>query len=165
MKFSNTVSKPLKLVEMLFLYLRMIWYHDVLISLSLVNELSGTIRLEETLTRAEALFRRFQRLVETIDKRNNFPAPTIRQRKSVTDKDSPSPEPSSSSTAPPTGASSSIDTGNPIRENEQNPVRANKPDKSTGNLDQKQPRKIISPELRKLLSRSVEKLDKEARVK
>jgi len=40
-----------------------------------VNELSGTIDLESTLIRAEALFKKFQRLVETIDKKQNFPGP------------------------------------------------------------------------------------------
>ncbi|KAI0157750.1 GTPase-activating protein GYP7 [Xylariaceae sp. FL1272] len=43
--------------------------------LKYVNELSNTIDLESTLIRAEALFRRFQRLVEAIDKKQNFPAP------------------------------------------------------------------------------------------
>lgn len=41
----------------------------------IVNELSGTIDLESTLIRAEALFRRFQRVVEAIDKKQNFPGP------------------------------------------------------------------------------------------
>lgn len=41
----------------------------------LVNELSNTIDLESTLIRAEALFRKFQRVVEAIDKKQNFPAP------------------------------------------------------------------------------------------
>jgi TBC1 domain family member 15 len=49
--------------------------------LKYVNELSGTIDLPSTLVRAEGLFRRFQRMVEAIDKKNNFPtAPTMRQR-------------------------------------------------------------------------------------
>ncbi|KAI1814503.1 GTPase-activating protein GYP7 [Poronia punctata] len=46
--------------------------------LKYVNELSETIDLESTLIRAEALFRRFQRLVDAIDKKNNFPAPRMR---------------------------------------------------------------------------------------
>lgn len=49
--------------------------------LKYVNELSGTIDLASTMVRAEGLFRRFQRMVEAIDKKNNFPAPPmIRQR-------------------------------------------------------------------------------------
>ncbi|PHH60421.1 hypothetical protein CDD81_1665 [Ophiocordyceps australis] len=43
--------------------------------LKYVNELSNTIDLESTLVRAESLFRRFQRQVEAIDKKQNFPAP------------------------------------------------------------------------------------------
>lgn len=46
--------------------------------LKYVNELSGTMDLESTLVRAEALFRRFQRLVEAVDKQHNFPAPRLR---------------------------------------------------------------------------------------
>ena len=45
-----------------------------------VNELSNTIDLESTLVRAEALYRRFQRTVEAIDKKANFPTPKLRQR-------------------------------------------------------------------------------------
>ncbi|OAQ65075.2 GTPase-activating protein GYP7 [Pochonia chlamydosporia 170] len=43
--------------------------------LKYVNELSNTMDLESTLIRAEALYRKFQRLVEAIDKKQNFPAP------------------------------------------------------------------------------------------
>ncbi|KAI0442595.1 GTPase-activating protein GYP7 [Xylaria telfairii] len=43
--------------------------------LKYMNELSETIDLESTLIRAEYLFRRFQRLIEAIDKKQNFPAP------------------------------------------------------------------------------------------
>jgi TBC1 domain family member 15 len=42
---------------------------------SVVNELSCTMDLESTLIRAEALFRKYQRLVEAIDKKGNFPGP------------------------------------------------------------------------------------------
>ena len=40
-----------------------------------VNELSNTIDLDQTLTKAEALFRRFQRTVEAIDRKQSFPPP------------------------------------------------------------------------------------------
>lgn len=46
--------------------------------LKYMNELSETIDLESTLIRAEYLFRRFQRLIEAIDKKQNFPAPRTR---------------------------------------------------------------------------------------
>jgi len=48
--------------------------------LKYINELSTTIDLEQTLVRAEALYRRFQRTVEAIDKKSNFPAPSLRHR-------------------------------------------------------------------------------------
>ena len=48
--------------------------------LKYVNELSGTIDLPSTLIRAESLFRRFQRTVEAIDRKSNFPVPAVRQR-------------------------------------------------------------------------------------
>ncbi|OTB07729.1 hypothetical protein M426DRAFT_53251 [Hypoxylon sp. CI-4A] len=63
--------------------------------LKYVNELSNTMDLESTLIRAEQLFRRFQRLIEAIDKKQNFPAPRVR-------KDSPpASSPSSSRRSPP----------------------------------------------------------------
>ncbi|KAL5624572.1 hypothetical protein BROUX41_004632 [Berkeleyomyces rouxiae] len=44
--------------------------------LKYINELSGTMDLESTLIRAESLFRKFQRMVEAVDKKNNFPLPS-----------------------------------------------------------------------------------------
>jgi TBC1 domain family member 15 len=49
-----------------------------------VNELSNTIDLHTTLVQAEALFRRFHRTVEAIDRKHAFPPPSgaqLRQRK------------------------------------------------------------------------------------
>ncbi|KAK6334985.1 GTPase activating protein [Orbilia javanica] len=43
--------------------------------LKYINELSGTIELNSTLIRAEALFYKFQRTVEASDRRNGFPSP------------------------------------------------------------------------------------------
>ncbi|KAI0848611.1 RabGAP/TBC [Daldinia vernicosa] len=59
--------------------------------LKYVNELSNTIDLESTLIRAEALFRRFQRLIEAIDKKQNFPTPRA-QKDSSSDSASASPK-------------------------------------------------------------------------
>ncbi|KAI0977212.1 GTPase-activating protein GYP7 [Xylaria arbuscula] len=63
--------------------------------LKYMNELSETIDLESTLIRAEYLFRRFQRLIEAIDKKQNFPAPRMRPKLDET------PAQSSSSSPPP----------------------------------------------------------------
>lgn len=49
--------------------------------LKYVNELSNTIDLESTLMRAEALFKRFQRTIDAIDKKGNFPEAPVRQRR------------------------------------------------------------------------------------
>ncbi|RDA88246.1 hypothetical protein CP532_0319 [Ophiocordyceps camponoti-leonardi (nom. inval.)] len=68
--------------------------------LKYVNELSNRMDLESTLIRAESLFRKFQRLVDAIDKRNNFPL-------------APTPSSSSSSSSPPSSS-----TGN--QENHEN---------------------------------------------
>jgi hypothetical protein len=49
---------------------------------SLVNELSGSIDLQSTLITAEALFNRFQRTVEAVDRKDHFPTPSnVRQRR------------------------------------------------------------------------------------
>ena len=45
--------------------------------------------LESTLIRAKSLFRRFQRTIETVDKKSNFPSPSVRQRKPVEGPKSP----------------------------------------------------------------------------
>lgn len=109
-----------------------------------VNELSNTIDLPSTLFRAQNLFRRFQRTVEAIDKRNNFPAPSVRQRKTADKPSSPNPRNN--------GATSALD--------------GRRRPGSSGGTDEgeqgkgKAKEKVISPELRQLLSRKVEVLGK-----
>ncbi|RDI77671.1 GTP-binding protein ypt1 [Venturia inaequalis] len=50
--------------------------------LKYINELSNTIDLPSTLIRAEALYNRFQRTVEAVDRKNHFPVPSnVRQRR------------------------------------------------------------------------------------
>lgn len=109
-----------------------------------VNELSGTMDLESTLVRAESLFRRFQRTVETVDKKGNFPsAPQARQRKqAAVIASGPGPMPKTSE-----ASSSGTDKGKQASTEEDGDA------------------KVISPELRGLLSRKVEVLDKEEVVK
>jgi len=105
--------------------------------LKYVNELSGTMDLESTLVRAESLFKRFQRTVETIDKKGNFPsAPQARQLKQVAGTGSSA----SGSSTQAEASSSGTDQGQEIGEE--------------GDA------KVISPELRALLSKKIEKLDK-----
>jgi hypothetical protein len=109
--------------------------------LKYVNELSGTIDLYSTLVRAESLFRKFQRIVEAIDRKNNFPkAPEIRQRLPL----------------PPTsGASNSRGTvessGRERTAGERAAAASTAAEKD----------RVIGPELRALLSREPPKLDKQ----
>jgi hypothetical protein len=110
--------------------------------LKYVNELSGTIDLPSTLARAEALFRRFQRMVEAIDKKSNFPTqPAMRQRLPL-----PPPSPSSAKPGSSAGASAS--------------GRDRTASDAAGSSKGKQTEQVISPELRLLLSREVPKLEK-----
>lgn len=110
-----------------------------------VNELSNTIDLNSTLLRAQTLFRRFQRTVEAVDKRSNFPAPPVRQRKK------PSEGPSSASSGP-GGSAGAATTGADGR---------GRPGSASGEAEVgKAKEKVISPELRQLLSRKVEVLEK-----
>lgn len=95
--------------------------------------------LESTLVRAESLFKRFQRTVETIDKKGNFPsAPQARQRKPAT------------GVAGSSGSSSSA-----------NQATSSGTDKGKQAAGDEQETRVISPELRALLGRKVEKLDKD----
>ncbi|RYP12659.1 hypothetical protein DL767_011194 [Monosporascus sp. MG133] len=89
--------------------------------------------LDSTLIRAETLFRRFQRLVEAIDKKQNFPAPRARSDSTTTTPSNPSPS-------------------------SPGPSQQQKKDTGKAATAEEQPKKDISPELRKLLSRDVEVL-------
>ena len=112
----------------------------------LVNELQNTIDLPSTLLRAQSLFRRFQRTVEAIDKKNNFPAPSIRQRKPA----EPTPSNKDTKQTPsnqgkrPAGIGTGSDASG---------ARPGSPGVKE---------KVISDELRLLLSRKVVVLDKKA---
>ena len=116
----------------------------------LVNELSGTMDLESTLVRAESLFRRFQRTVDTIDKKGNFPsAPQARQRKVTAAVAGPSDPSSSKADAQASGT----DKGNKV---------GSASGSGSGNGDEA---KVVSDELRALLSRKIEKVQKEGKGK
>jgi hypothetical protein len=105
-----------------------------------VNELSGTIDLDSTLIRAEALFKRFQRLVDAVDKRGHFPTPRPRL--------SPSPgSNSSTATVPTSPRGESGNAGKAPAQPQQSPEQ-----------QQQQRERVITPELRRLLTRQVEVL-------
>ncbi|KAG6039982.1 hypothetical protein E4U41_001743 [Claviceps citrina] len=128
--------------------------------LKYVNELSNTMDLESTLVRAEALYRKFQRLVEAIDKRQNFPAPR---------------EGSSSSSSPSSPSGGTAGAGSPrSRRPDQTSSSATATAPATTNnnsnsnnkkgeeteAQQQQQQKMITPELRRLFSRQVEVLSR-----
>jgi hypothetical protein len=108
--------------------------------LKYINELSNTMELVPILTRAESLFRRFERAVQAIDKKNNFPAPAAHQRRPATaDPSSPdkgkSPQ-RPSSTAYSSGVSAGT-SGSPLAG------------------DSTEQPKVISPELRDLFRKDI----------
>ena len=120
-----------------------------------VNELSNTIDLDSILIRAEALCRRFQRLVEAIDKKQNFPAPRQQSDGSPAN----TADVGSSSNADETPA----EAPRPVPKH----ARPTGKGKGKGKGGAKQPpaqkpsadaEKVITPELRGLLSRKVEVL-------
>ena len=113
------------------------------------------MELEPILIRAEALFKRFQRTVETIDKVGNFPAPKAIQRPNATHKSHSNPA------SEPVASSSGTDAG----ENAYKGMALNSSgdrdggNKGKGRADEEEPTtpqgKIVSPELRELRSRKV----------
>lgn len=148
----------------------------------IVNELSTSIDLESTLIRAESLFRRFQRTVEAIDKKSNFPTPTLRQRQNAQRKSSStggaqSPLPSPVASAELSANTSSVDAvtagstnsgtgarrgragrgGRAVDKGKRNASPAEERRRGDEELADQRP-KVISPELRELLSRRVEVL-------
>ncbi|KHJ32497.1 putative gtpase-activating protein gyp7 [Erysiphe necator] len=129
--------------------------------LKYVNELSTTIDLEATLISAEALFHRFQRTIDTIDNKSNFPSPSLRQRKTKAkslDKATISADMTSGSNAKPIGFSDSSNSscGEIIKNNS----GRNKSETKESTEPKINTLEIISPELRQLLSREVEIIDK-----
>lgn len=140
---------------------------------NLVNELSTTIDLESTLVRAEALFRRFQRTVEAIDKKSNFPKPKLRQRPVSASNNASlggvqSLRPSSPSAVGSTSGADTVTAGTTNSNNSPQGGRTIANDRAKGKgkggppasgeelVDQRP--KVVSDELRDLLSRKVEVL-------
>jgi len=102
--------------------------------------------LESTLVRAEALFNRFRRLVDAIDKKENFPTPRSLG------------SPSSSSHRSETTSIQTTSTGSTVHVASPQPRRDN--GKGPEPKDSQGPKKVITPELRRLLSREIEPVPK-----
>ncbi|KAL7266791.1 GTPase activating protein [Rhizina undulata] len=106
--------------------------------LKYINELSSTIDLQSTLIRAEALFRKFQRTVEAVDRRNKFPQPaSMRNRRVLGGQPPTSPRAESASAGSSTGAA----------------VARGLPGAVGAGAEERLP--TISDELRKLLRREI----------
>lgn len=105
-----------------------------------MNDLSGSIDLQSTLVRAELLFRRFRRTIEAVDRKGNFPAPNVRQRKT---------DAKAAGATGDNARSSAIDNASKISA-QADPARKDGVDG----------RATVSPELRHLLSTQVDVLDK-----
>jgi hypothetical protein len=144
--------------------------------------LSNQIDLQSTLVRAEALFNRFQRTVESVDRKNHFPIPSnVRQRRPGLGSPQPSQDSTSASTSgaasratpallgkttqkiDPTAAESST---SPIAAGDTRPVSSGKGKRRSSEVaaedaSKSDEKKVISQELRDLLKRDIYyKLDK-----
>ncbi|KIW71271.1 hypothetical protein PV04_03454 [Phialophora macrospora] len=144
--------------------------------LKYINELSGTMNLQEMLVRAEALFKRFEKTVEAIDRKETFPMPSgaggeLRQRKP----DAGDSKDTDVGGAPNIGAvvtGSAVTGPSVLRTQHQNQVkdpnsgpssRGQNPSQAQvkGKEAEKAKEKVITPELRLLLSRKIITLDGE----
>ncbi|UZP40966.1 hypothetical protein NXS19_008782 [Fusarium pseudograminearum] len=119
--------------------------------LKYINELSTTIDLEATLIRAESLFKRFQRLVDAVDKKQNFPAPRFNPKNSSGSSESAESGPSKDGKTKDgkTKDGKTKDGKTPAKGKAKEPEAPPQP-------------KTITPELRKLLSKEVEVLPRTA---
>ncbi|KAM7186094.1 Rab-GTPase-TBC domain containing protein [Rhypophila sp. PSN 637] len=128
--------------------------------LKYINELSCTMDLESTLIRAEVLFKKFRRLVEAIDKKENFPSPR-KVDPVISALPAAHTRPGSESSPPaPAEASSSSGQG---QQQSRSPRRDNgkAPATSPGSAKKEEEKKrVITPELRALLNRKVEVINK-----
>lgn len=119
-----------------------------------VNELSNTMDLESTLIKAESLFRRFQRLVEAVDKKQNFPGP--KRTSSILAAPAPVANTGQGKTKDTPDTNSGGSSSNRGRQAANRPSSKGNDPKSKTSMPSQE--KVITPELRKLLSRTVEVL-------
>ncbi|KAK2747118.1 GTPase activating protein [Myotisia sp. PD_48] len=137
--------------------------------LKYINELSNTMELLPILSRAEALFRHFEKKVEAIDKKYNFPKAPVRQRREVSSSQSDSTstatgaKTSSSDLTPATrqllhSSAMSSSVRNPAAGQSNSPRRASSsrdPRQNNNNGSTSPTPEVITPDLRNLLSRDV----------
>ncbi|EXJ86502.1 hypothetical protein A1O3_03453 [Capronia epimyces CBS 606.96] len=137
--------------------------------LKYINELSGTIELQEILFRAEGLFRRFEKTIEAVDRKNTFPEPSggeLRQRRPADDADGKNQDSSTSAIATGTGNPSSTAAGSSSTLRQGLPARprqapAQQAQKGKAKEVEKRAEQVVTPELRLLLSRKIITFDDE----
>jgi hypothetical protein len=112
-----------------------------------VNELSSTIDLPFTLVRAEQLFKRFQRTVEAIDRRDHFPIPSNAHRRKLGGQPQDSGGASTSSARDTSSASHGIEASKP-----ESAQQFNKKDSTHEFFNAE---KVISVELRNMLRKDM----------
>ncbi|KAL9578173.1 MAG: hypothetical protein Q9212_005888 [Teloschistes hypoglaucus] len=139
--------------------------------LKYVNELSNTIDLSSTLLRAQFLFRRFQRTVEAIDRKQSFPGPSaVRQRKPVPTPSTSNSNSNNKNTPTKNTPAAGKSTAQTSRRNGNGKSSATSGSDaagagvagSSGISDGEAERRVVSPELRSLLNRKVERVGRVA---
>ena len=144
--------------------------------LKYINELSNTMDLQETLWRAEGLFKRFEKTVEAIDRKDAFPAPNpgdgeLRKRKPGAAEDGKNAA-AQNTGAVVTGSAATgpsvLRTQNQNQNQNQNPrpgsrgqAQQQQQAQVTGKEAEKVKEKVVTPELRLLLSRKIVTLEGE----
>ncbi|EXJ80289.1 hypothetical protein A1O1_08431 [Capronia coronata CBS 617.96] len=141
--------------------------------LKYINELSGTIELQEILVRAERLFKRFEKTVEAVDRKNSFPAPSggdVRQRKPVDGAEGKSQDSPTSAAATGTDTVPSTAAGASASQRQALPARPRQAQGKQGpkgkakeveKEKEKEKEQVITPEVRLLLSRKIITVDGE----
>ncbi len=135
--------------------------------LKYINELSNTMDLQEMLMRAEGLFKRFEKTVEAIDRKESFPMPStaeeLRQRKSG-EGDAKDGQKQGQGAAGVVVTGSAATSAMVMRMQNQRPGSRGQPQGQAqvkGKEAEKVKEKVITPELRLLLSRKIVTIDGE----
>lgn len=128
--------------------------------LKYVNELSGRIDLGSTLVRAEGLFRRFEKTIEAVDRKESFPGPREKERVGVRNGEEKGKGKSQSPGRGGAGSSTSAREAGASTSTSGSGSGADK-NLKVAKEQQQQPPQVISPELRALLSRKVVVLDQD----
>ncbi|EXJ72121.1 uncharacterized protein A1O5_04625 [Cladophialophora psammophila CBS 110553] len=131
--------------------------------LKYINELSGTIELQDILWRAEGLFKRFERTVGAIDRKDAFPPPNagsgdVQLRQRIPGASASAGEQNPLSTTATGSASNSSKRPGQVQTSPTSPARQGAQQAKGKDVEKA---RVITPELRLLLSRKIITLDGE----